>query len=478
MNFSDKSALPFYMASDAALRSGPKDVFAHYFYPFPLQIDDVAASADYYSRNYLKPSGESNKFLTQGGYLRSRPLSLPVTDATKYLSANMQLEILMAAARGITGFTVDILSFADAMLSTGRYASLRAAAAIADPTFKIVPMLDLTSLGISTSATGLTQTQAVQLITLFNSYSNAYRIPDGRLLVTAYSGTLNPASWWKSVIATLNAAGVTVALLPIMPGAQVPDSTFTPIIYGWGGWGTATPGPSAAITAATAHAVGLKYMAPILTQQYRPKDSVFWEAQGSLTFRNSWNAAIESGADFVQIITWSDFSESGQVQPYTDASLSGAIGNGFYDLNAYYAQWFLTGSAPEITQDVVYWFHRQMRSSDAHPNQKGTTANNGDPEKAIVELVSFLTDAGGLVVNLGTSTTTVAVPKGIGDAVTPYAPGVPSFALQRNGSNVFAGKSPVTIYDTKGIPSGVTDMTYWSGSLTRKGLASYALIGT
>ena len=70
--------LPFTMPPAATLFGSSKKVFAHYFYPFPLSIDNKPAAQDYYNTQYLSPTGESNKWISQGGYLRSRPLPVPV----------------------------------------------------------------------------------------------------------------------------------------------------------------------------------------------------------------------------------------------------------------------------------------------------------------------------------------------------------------------------------------------------------------
>ena len=64
------ACLAFTMPDPAALFASPKKVFAHYFYPFPLQIDDKPPSQDYYNRNHLNPNGESGKWVVKGGFFR------------------------------------------------------------------------------------------------------------------------------------------------------------------------------------------------------------------------------------------------------------------------------------------------------------------------------------------------------------------------------------------------------------------------
>ncbi|WP_448699237.1 hypothetical protein [Streptomyces avidinii] len=101
-------ALPFDMPQPAALRSGAagkKLVFAHYFTPYPLSLDNAAADRDYYTRNYLDPDGESGKHGRYGGLLRDRPL--PVTPkGGDWEYANLQQEVRTARAAGIDGFTL------------------------------------------------------------------------------------------------------------------------------------------------------------------------------------------------------------------------------------------------------------------------------------------------------------------------------------------------------------------------------------
>ena len=54
--------------------STAKLVFAHYFPPFPISIDNVDPSNDYYARNYLTIDGENGKYAQYGGFLRDRPV--------------------------------------------------------------------------------------------------------------------------------------------------------------------------------------------------------------------------------------------------------------------------------------------------------------------------------------------------------------------------------------------------------------------
>lgn len=438
--------LPFNMPSASALFALNKRVLAHYFYPFPLSIDNKPAASDYYQTQYLTPNGENNTHLAYGGYLRSRPLPVqPTASGTGYLGANMQAEVGAAIARGITGFTFDILNLNDALSVAGHLQSLLAAAQAVDSRFWIVPMLDMSALPT------LTVAQAVTLLAGLNSAPNIARLPDGRMLVSAFDATLQPLSWWQTLIAQLNMQNVDIAFVPVLLGEPSTNS-LAAVSHGYGGWGTATPAAAASCPASL--------MMPVLSQQFRPKDQIFWEASNTASFRAGWAAAIQGNAQFVQIVTWSDYSESGQVQPYTDATLNTTLGTGFYDLCAYYAAWFATGVQPQITQDVVYWCYRRMASTAAHGAQADAFTVVGPAEESSIELLAFLTSPGTLMINA----TTMNAPAGITSFKVPSVAGVPVFHLQRDGSDVFKFSGPVTIYGPTGAPNGILDLTYWCGS--------------
>ena len=389
----------------------------------------------------------------------------------------MQREVQMAISRGITGFTFDVLSFADAISPTGHLQTMLAAAAAVDTRFKIVPMIDILSLGDTASAHPLTVPEAVQIVASVAANPAVYRLADGRLVVSAWDANLNPVSWWTSVISQLNAQGINIAFVPVFQGDPASAGTLSPISYGVGGWGTATPAASSAMQAdpAIAHNEGLIYMLPVGPQQYRPKDSSFWEASNSVTFRNAWMSAILGDSDWVYLVTWSDFSESGQISPYTDATLSLSIGTGFYDLNGYFAAWFLTGTQPSITQDVLYYFYRREASTADHPAQSlplSVVTEGGGPEEDNIELLAFLTAPGVLKITIGGQSYTQDAPAGITSFKVPLEPGSPVFTLSRDEADVFSFEGGIEIYGHEGIPSGVLDMTYWSGSATKSGICT------
>jgi hypothetical protein len=459
------------MPSADTLFSSTKKVFAHYFYPFPLSIGNLAPTVDYYETQYLTIDGESGKWVTEGGFLRQRPLGTTPSLLSNWQQLNMETEIRTAIARGITGFTYDSMSVSDATDSTGQLQMLLAAAQAVDSRFKIVVMPDLTALGSDSAA-------VVQIIASVANSPAAYRLSDGNLVVSAFDAGLNSAAWWESVFNTLSAQGIKVAFVPTFLGWSGYAAAFAPISYGFGDWGTATAPASSAFQSvpATVHSTyGKIFMMPVDPQQYRPYEFVFAEAGNSAAFRAAWTSSIKGDSDWVQVVTWSDFSESSDVQPYTDATLNPSIGTGYYDINGYYAAWFLTGQQPTITHDVLYYFYRREPTTAAASAQSKMDTTNGTPASDNIELLAFLAAPGELSITIGGKTSTQSAEAGVTSFTIPSQPGVPQFALSRDGAVVFSFNGGVQIYGAGGLPSKVQDLTYWSGSAAASGNCALSL---
>jgi len=463
------ACLPFSMPESSVLFKAQKKVFAHYFYPFPLSIDNKPADTDYYNVQYLNPKGENGKHAALGGYLRQRPLPVAPKPPSDSRLRNVEAEVQMAIARGITGFTIDVMSGKEATDSNSHLNMLLKAAKAVDPRFKVVVMPDISALKADADS-------VARIIAVAAASDAAYRLDDGRLVVSAFNAGLNPPAWWQGIFDQLSSRGIKVAFVPTFLGWSGQAATFAGISHGFSDWGTATAASSESMKRdpSLAHdSFGKLYMMPVDPQQYRPKGSMYWEAGNSATFRTAWLSAINSGADWVQLVTWSDFSESSQVEPYTDATLRTDIGTGFFNLTGYYATWFLTGVQPPITHDVLYYFYRREPTNAASPAQSAPNKLTGSaPAENNIELVSFLTAPATVAISIGGQSFKQEASAGISSFKVPTAPGNPLFSLSRNGAEVFSFQGPVQIYGASGLPSGIIDMTYWSGSASKSGICA------
>jgi hypothetical protein len=456
------------MPSADALFTSTKKVFAHYFFPFPVSLDNSPPVTDYYNTQYLTKDGESGKWLAQGGFLRQRPLGASPGTRSSWQLLNMQAEVRAAIARGITGFSFDVMSVSEATGSDSPLQLLMTAAHAVDSRFKIMVMPDITSLGSNSSA-------VIQIIAAVANNPAAYRLGDGRLVASAFDASLNSVGWWTSVLSQLNSQGIKVAFVPTFLSWGNSAAAFAPISYGIADWGTATATVATQTQgdAETVHSTyGKIFMTPVDPQQFRPKDFLYWEAGNSSAFRSAWMSSIDGAADWVQLVTWNDFSESGQISPYTDTSLRGDIGTGYFNLTGYYAAWFLTGQQPAITHDVLYYFYRREPSTAAGPAQsQRDTSVTGETEDDI-ELLAFLTAPAALKITIGGKTYTQNAAAGVVSFKIPSHPGIPLFTLSRNGADVFSFEGGIQIYGSSGLPSGVQDLTYWSGSAAKSGICS------
>ncbi|MFC9294712.1 glycoside hydrolase family 71 protein [Streptomyces sp. NPDC057010] len=420
-------ALPFDMPAPAALRSGAagrKLVFAHYFTPYPLSLDNASADGDYYTRHYLAPDGENGKHEKYGGLLRDRPLPVrPKSGDWEY--ANLQQEVRTARAAGIDGFTLDVLSFSGR--NWDRSNLLMAAAHSVDPAFKIMLMPDMTSLKTDDPAV------LADAIATLGDAPAAHRLPDGRLVVSPFKAEEKSAAWWSEVIALLASRhGVRTAFVPLFLDFGAHNGEFAPISYGFSEWGSRSYVGQESNTrdVGRAHGMGKIWMQPVSVQDARPNQGIYDEAGNTATLRSTWTHAIEDGADWVQLTTWNDYSEGSQFAP----SLHN--GHAYLDLTSYYLTRFKTGSWPEIVRDTLYLTAR-TQFADADPTGRQsllmTVRKGSAAPRDTVEVLSFLTAPGAVRTTVGGAGASYEAPAGVHSELLPLKPGAASARVVRGG---------------------------------------------
>ncbi|WP_094191382.1 glycoside hydrolase family 71 protein [Streptomyces katrae] len=454
-------ALPFDLPGPAALRSGQagrKLVFAHYFTPYPLSLDNAGADADYYTRNYLDPAGENGRHQRYGGLLRDRPLPVPPKDGD-WEYANLQQEVRTARDAGIDGFTLDLLSLTGK--NWERAQQLMRAAHAVDPAFKIVPMPDMTALDTDDPAV-----LAGAVATLAASPA-AHRLADGRLVLSPFKAEQKDPAWWSRVIDTLRTRyGIRTAFVPLFLDLDAHAAAFAPISHGFSEWGSRsyTGQEGAAADARRAHDLGKIWMQPVSVQDARPNQGIYDEAGNTATLRSTWTHAIEDGADWVQLTTWNDYSEGSQFAP----SLHN--GHAYLDLSSYYLTRFKTGRWPRIVRDTLYLTAR-TQFADAGPTgaqsllmslRKGSA-----PARDTVEVLSFLTAPGTVRTAVGRTTREYGAPAGLHAELLPLGPGISSARLLRDGGAPAEVELPYPADRT--VP--VQDLQYYAATSGRPGWA-------
>ena len=415
---------PFDQPGIAQLRASPRKVFAHYFSPFPVSIDNRPVGEDYYTRGYLSVDGEKGKHRAYGGYLRQRPLPRPPRPEKNWAELDMMEEVRLAAALGLDGFCYDILSTEGVHWT--RLQRLLAAAQAVDPGFRIMLMPDMMA-----EFRGHPD-RLVPAILKVAGHPAVLRGERRRLVLAPYNAHMQSAEWWTAQIAELRRNGAEIMFVPLFQGWWKQAEAFAPISDGFSDWGVATASAVMAgrrLSPQKCHDYGKLWMAPIRPQDYRPKAGVAWEAANSALFRSMWQVAIEGKAEWAHIITWNDYSEATEIAPSTET------GRVFYDLTAYYVAWFKAGRAPDLVRDALYGIYRVQSTDVALAGQAKRVKVVGEASNQ-VELLAFLTAPGELIIEVGKSTFRRSAPAGVSSFCVPLVPGTPTFQLVRKGTSV------------------------------------------
>lgn len=428
----DRNVLPFNKVPRSTLTASSKKVFAHYFTPFPLSINNKKPAEEYYRTNYLNPFGENGKFLDVGGFLRQKPLDrAPIPSFEAYQNSDLRHEIRLAASMGIDGFAVDILDYKGTQWN--RVMNLLDIAQQEYSDFSILLMPDMVALDDPNDFVPMIQALAAK--------TAAYRAEDGRLIIAPYLASRQTPQWWGAQIQKLKSLNIKVALMPVYQGwrnglqdfiAAYPND-YQNMLYGVSDWGTRNPTGAATLeyTPDEVHSYGIKWMSPVAPQDMRPKSSKFTEAGNSETLRKTWLSAINGNADWVQIITWNDYSEATEVSPSSGTHYA------FYDLVTYFCTWFKNGRPP-IVRDTLYAFYREHTTSASFVSGAVQTipmeVTNGEAARDQIELVGFLKEPGTLQIEIAGKVYTMEANAGVTSFKVPLQNGKPVFKLIRNGT--------------------------------------------
>jgi hypothetical protein len=439
----------------SVLRQSPRKVFAHYFTSFPLSIDNKPAEQDYYTVHYLNPKGEKGKFEAVGGLLRERPLPRAPRQEANWQLSDMKEEVRRAVALGLDGFVCDILDYQGYHFE--RVKLLLEAADQVDPGFKIVLMPDMYA-RFKGQPERLTET-----IRTLAAYPAVYRLSDNRVVVSPFNAQMENAAWWKSWIKATETADLKIAFVPTFQQWSKYAAEFAPISAGMSDWGSRSPGAQAAwrTMPGKARQFTRLWMAAVSPQDMRPRSRVFTESGNSDVFRLMWKNAIEGKADWVQMVTWNDYSEGTEIAPSTKTQFA------FYDLTAYYTTWFKTGQPPKITKDVLYYFHR-VQSTDVEarkttPEARLKLSRGSDAPRNEIELLAFLTQPGTLEIELNGQKRRKSAEAGITSFKIPLESGRPTFRLLRQGRAAVTIRSAFEITDD----TEYQNLLYHAGSSSR-----------
>jgi Glycosyl hydrolase family 71 len=208
---------------------------------------------------------------------------------------------------------------------------------------------------------------------------------------------------------------------------------------------------------------------------------LYEEHDGGEGIDKNWSNAMSwaSAPAFVLVTVWNDFTES-YFSPITDLTNYDNQYNekrlwkthaGFTEFNKYYFQWYQTGVRPVITKDALFFFYRTsavalntVRATDGGP----VTFVSDDPGvfpaniPDVIYTATRLTAPAILQVTTGGQVNSYNLTPdlhGLAFTRTPFQPGVPTFALIRNGVTIASATGADSI--TSSVP--FTDLFPSSG---------------
>jgi hypothetical protein len=443
--------------ASALPQAGARKVYAHWHW-FPTSFDNAPPETDIYA-NYLSPEGAQGKFRAEGGYIRERPLPRPPRPEPNWAVLDMGEEIKAAHAIGLDGFQFNIGSVEPDSVYMVSLRRMLEAANAGPASFKIVLSLDALILK-NTSADLI-----VEAILGSAKNSAVARHSDGRLILGAFA----PEQWevdrWKAVLQKLSDGGEKVYFFPTFldVGRTV---EFIDLIDGASMWGVDRLSEIRRLkrTARRVKRAGKAWASVVWPQDFRPKDRWFAESRNSELFRASWQAAMETGADAVNICTWNDYSEGSEIRPST------SIQYAFYDLASFYIAWFKTGERPRVTEDTLYYFHR-IESTEAAGTgtaqpfrfSSGYVARFLNPVCNDIELLAFLKAPAEIEIVTAKGTRSLKAKSGITSFRTALVPGKVSFRIKRENHTVLSCASAFEIREE----SSYQNLLYHAGSSSR-----------
>ncbi|KAI0974725.1 glycoside hydrolase family 71 protein [Xylaria arbuscula] len=214
-----------------------------------------------------------------------------------------------------------------------------------------------------------------------------------------------------------------------------------------------------------------------------------WVFPSDTLWFDRWQEILELQPEYIEIVTWNDYGESHYIgrldSPHGDDGSSkwvyGFPHDAFLDMAVPFIAAFKAGAsdpAPYITDDkIVYWFRPTLKDLDCDatdttlvdvPDNSSGNYFKGRPNgwetmQDEVFVVTLLTEAASLTMNVAGNSVTVDVPAGAAINTIGMAPGDVSFSLSRGGATVLQGTSPMKILDH--CPCGIYNFNPYSGTI-------------
>lgn len=142
-------------------------------------------------------------------------------------------------------------------------------------------------------------------------------------------------------------------------------------------------GPEYDAMAKAVRAKGAEWSEPLIYQYENMTWASYTLDKGGNIMRDRWERARENDATLLQFTTWNDYTENTHLAPAADTRYT------LFDLNAYYVQWWKTGTPPVPDHDRVYFLYREFpEGARIYPFKPRAQAGN-----TVLEVLTILPKA-------------------------------------------------------------------------------------
>ncbi|KZP29409.1 glycoside hydrolase family 71 protein [Athelia psychrophila] len=224
--------------------------------------------------------------------------------------------------------------------------------------------------------------------------------------------------------------------------------------------GAATSGDLAAATGSTSAVAASISVSPWFFTHYGPSSyNKNWIFYADYQWNSRWEQVLQLAPQFVEIVTWNDFSESHYIGPLhpsdTSVYAGGSAGavqwvtgfphDAWRDIAAPYIAAYKAGAtSPTVTtEELVYYYRPNPKNAGCSDSVTQPTGYQDDGDSIFV--IVMAKSAGTVVITSGSTSTSISVPAGITTVSAPMSTGVQSFALTRSGATVLSGTSPLQV---------------------------------
>lgn len=407
--------IPFDQPPLSTLHSSSKLVLAHW-HQYAYSRDNKDPSSDTYNQAMTATSGFE---------LRLRPLARKVRPQTDWIARDARIDIKSAQNIGLDGFLVNVTKDYNNPFAWPNYVSMLKIAKEYNSGFYVAPNIDCAA--YSTGDRG--SDMAMNVVNYLNNAgekNNPNQLKaDGKFVFGSFYSERCGIQYWRDMRSTLSSNGLSPFHVCVFLNAGYKPE-YNEVCDAWSDWGMKDPWAAAYSDYSSRYAgAGDEPIMAAISHgdvRYIDNQDLAYENKNTETLRVNWDEAINTGADWAQLVTWNDIGEHSQFFPNTAEQFA------FYDLTAYYIAWFKTGQKPNINKDALYYSHRIAKVPPAPALRNGSWSN-------LIEVVAFLTAPATVEIITASGTTTKNAEAGVQVVTAPMPDsGKPRFRIIRNGS--------------------------------------------